>query len=245
MKRIVFGICAAVLVGLAALLVMLNVNRAPLSADELLADLDYMAEVLENNFALLEVAAWAHGADFDEMMAAMRDTVGASDMDRDAFLGALQYHFAPLRGTGHFSIFDFATYNEMSRRRNRQGIERMNIELMLSDEGRRFYGDVTWPRRLRYYWSYAELVLRHGRPFNRFDAADGFSQPFRVEIIEEGRIAYISGGVDMADLENNGAAAHRFLQSVADYQHLIIDMRGNNGGNVNHFINFFAAPCFA
>ena len=93
------------------------------------------------------MAAWAHGADFDEMMEALRDTVGASDMDRDAFLGALQYHFAPLRGTGHFSIFDFATYNHMPQRRNRQGIERMNIELMLSDEGRRFYSDVTWPPR--------------------------------------------------------------------------------------------------
>jgi len=71
----------------------------------LLKDLDYMQYVLENNFALFDVAYWSRGVDIHEILDSVRaDIVANPDMDADEFLVSMAYHFSELTSFAHFSI---------------------------------------------------------------------------------------------------------------------------------------------
>jgi len=71
----------------------------------LLKDLDYMQYVLENNFALFDVAYWSRGVDIHEILDNVRaDIVANPDMDADEFLVSMAYNFSELASFAHFSI---------------------------------------------------------------------------------------------------------------------------------------------
>jgi len=90
-------------------------EEAELTQQELfIQDLDYMLYVLENNFALFDVAYWAHGADIPEIINDMRTVVMENpDMDLDEFYDALVLNFDRLFGVGHFSIVTPANHRDI------------------------------------------------------------------------------------------------------------------------------------
>jgi len=116
-----------------------------LAIEHFIEDLDYMIYVLQNNFALLPVAHWAHGVDYRELEARARAAILAMDEPcEDMFMAILQANFFPLRITGHFDIFTPSRYNSMH-----QGIygryhlvsekAMMNYQLLRTDLPQRFY----------------------------------------------------------------------------------------------------------
>ena len=79
-----------------------------------LADLDYMLYVLENNFALFDVAYWARGVDIRAIVEDIRAEIEQnSDMDVDDFFDSLWHNFSPLTGVGHFQIIGPHYHNNM------------------------------------------------------------------------------------------------------------------------------------
>ena len=76
-----------------------------LTAEHFLYDIEYMLYVLENNFALFDVAYWARGADITAITDNIRAYILANpNMDVDEFYKTLLHSFFPLSGVGHFMI---------------------------------------------------------------------------------------------------------------------------------------------
>jgi hypothetical protein len=76
------------------------------------------------------------------------------------------------------------------------------------------------------------------RSNNRFFASlDPALNTFFTEIIEEGKIAYLNSGGGMLDIWQAQGQIRDFNQKVEEYEHLIIDLRANRGGDPNHFLD--------
>ena len=62
-----------------------------------------------------------------------------------------------------------------------------------------------------------------------------------TNIIVENEIAYVSIASFMNNIEFDSETLLPFFQEIQDYDHLIIDIRGNFGGYMTHFTNLFMA----
>jgi len=68
-------------------------------------DIDYMLYVLENNFALFDVAYWARGVDIHAIVENVRTAILANpNMDVDIFYTTLVEYFGDLLAIGHFAF---------------------------------------------------------------------------------------------------------------------------------------------
>ncbi|MCL2573869.1 MAG: hypothetical protein FWE34_04860 [Defluviitaleaceae bacterium] len=81
---------------------------------DFLDDLDYLLDMLENNFALLDVAHWARSVDIRRIISNFRAEIEQRDeMEVHEFFFRLEEHFAPLTSTSfaHFSFMDAWLHN--------------------------------------------------------------------------------------------------------------------------------------
>jgi hypothetical protein len=220
--------------------------RGSLTIDDFLADLDYMVYVLENNFALLDVAYWAHGVNYRKLTEKARGLIKAMEKPcEDAFSAIMVYSFLPLQGIGHFQIFNLRTYhNTLSRgfflqyqgRKNS-----MNQNLVRSPLADRFYRPYSQERLEVADAKFWGLVETYGMPHNHL-ASDMSSQPVTTEILEEGQIAYIYLGRFLQDIWNSEHEIHDFKRKISGFEHLILDLRGNVGGDVYAFLRVVLSP---
>ena len=221
-----------------------------LTIEHFLLDLDYMVYVLENNFALLEVAYWAHGIDYQELAASAREMIETMEEPcEDMFLAIIVYHFLPLFHTGHFRILDpsFHSMRQLNPLLYLDTIGRVNVRLLMSSLASRFYeyrayDDTAFRMALESVVEYVGKPLR-----NRL--SDEVSPIFEsvemdeviTEIIEEDRIAYIYAPT-MYSLRINEDTIFDFYHEISDFEHLIIDLRSNPGGNYRDFVNIILRP---
>ena len=119
-----------------------------LTIEHFLEDIDYLMYVLENNFALLEVAYTAWGVDAWALADSARDAVLAAyeygNLCEDRYLAIVWAHFFPLFNTGHFVIFNPMAYYGLINNYRIWGIERypaigLNYRLLHTPLALRFY----------------------------------------------------------------------------------------------------------
>ncbi|MCL2235221.1 MAG: S41 family peptidase [Defluviitaleaceae bacterium] len=217
--------------------------RGSLTIEHFLEDLDYMVYVLENNFALLDVAYWAHGIDYRQLAQQARSLVLEMDEPcEDTFSAIVIYSFLPLFRTGNFTIFSLDSLEEHQQTfRRYTGVKHtMNMDLTRSPLANRFYGSEDQYRRNTFARKIEELIETYGMPFNRTFGA--VPQPVVTEIIEAGRIAYVSTGHSSAYLWDARHKIFDFKQQVSNYQHLILDLRENTGGGIGAFLDILLRP---
>jgi len=203
-------------------------------------DLEHIIYVLENNFGVLEVAHWAHGIDYREIFANARETILAvEEMCRDKFAAHLGYHFRPLLNTGHFLII--TTYDSLQFLENIASSQELRI--LSSPEREHFYGDMDEDRLTTLRYEHFRLYLTYGGQSNRHmvDSPEDivFIEP-SVDIIKENEIVYISTGMmSLFTLELEEEISQLDLDGL---EHIIIDLRGNSGGQVAHFTDTLMRP---
>jgi len=91
-----------------------NVGIDQLTQQHFLYDLDYMLYVLENNFALFDVAYWARGVDIAAIVENTRAEILANpEIDALGFYVALTMNFLPLQGVAHFGIINPHFYTRL------------------------------------------------------------------------------------------------------------------------------------
>jgi len=231
-KRVVAGIF------MVAALILTACSTDEAEPNPFIEDLEYMIYVLENNFAAFDVANWAHDVDIRELESAARRSILAMEEEcRDTFFGIMSFHFLPLSSLGHFNIAAYEAlegwYHSFHPRQRHH---------LRSPEVQRFYGDMTDYRRDIQSEEFRRLVEIYGHS-PRMRTLEEIMNPEReprVETLRENEIAFISTGISSFDTIN-------LLPYVSDldldnFEHIIIDLRGNGGGVVRHYIEALWNP---
>jgi len=217
-------------------------------------DLDYMLEVLENNFALFDAAFWIHGMDIRRSIATLQRQVADNPgMDEDDFFAALRREMSEHGAVGDLRIIEPFLHRQ---NRNVRDFDMFRYEHVLN-----FY-EPRYSDGPHDDWARADIILGLGegaflgfieraalmgayevvediiaaREIGDFDTARDFivyalgitagTPTIQTDIIDDGRIAYMAiyGGGAM------GVANQRkleFYEEIQGFDHLIIDLRGN------------------
>jgi len=190
-----------------------------------LYDLEHMLYLLENNFALFDVAYWARGVNIRTVIDNIRDYIASSpDITLDDFYDALHQHFAPLVQIGHFHIVSPQTHYLY-----------VSTEWLAPWDMER----LTQPNVLEFY---------EPRYYPQSDAGFDFERTPNVttNIIEDGRIAYLSidsfSNATFQERLDDEAQIFDFYYEIQEFDHLIIDLRRNRGGNPQFFPDAVIGP---
>ena len=230
-----------------------------MSREAMLEDFDYLMEALEGSWPFFNLSISANDVDVRDLADNMRVLIMDPNTDINNphdFLDLLHIHFIiPIRQLGHLNaiihyqeyFFALSSFIENIERGARQNLDAVadyytrELELYTRPEVAMFYQtlreaggsavaqDITWPPRAL------------------------FDTPvLETDILEEGRIAYLNinmmihpirdpryRGTNMGQYE---VIMHNFYKEIGDFDHLIIDMRGNPGGQTTHFDIFVAGP---
>ena len=217
-----------------------DVFRSGLTRAQYLEDLNYLYEVFKYNFALFQPLYRRHGVDLHELFQNAIHRVETADINdlrpRNAFIG---HHgvlrteiFNYINGFGHVALLD-------------DGDVRFRLALFSSeDENNPFapFVDVIDNPATRRFYNLTDADFESGGAHQ-----SRFLQPragnVETRIVEEGRIAHVRiRQMCGSSMEQDYPLLIEFFESVADYEHLIIDIRGNGGGHSLYFPNLVIAP---
>ena len=228
-----------------------------LTLDHILNDLDYMVYVLQNNFALLEVAYTARGVDYRVLASNAREYIYLMEEPcADMFLAILRKTFWPLMGIGHFNIFTPTIFNSLMYSwywGYDSVLAQMNIELINSPMAEIFYVPRMYDQTafndaldilIQDMFANEEFIFNHARGYWARGWQGEVHTPdenFVTKVIEEGRIAYIFFQ-SMMELFTNWHDIFDFYREIQGFEHLIIDIRGNHGGNIAMFVEAIIRP---
>ncbi|MCL2620265.1 MAG: S41 family peptidase [Defluviitaleaceae bacterium] len=182
-----------------------------------LEDVDYLFYILENNFPLFNAAERSLGIDVAEIKATTRFTIeNVTTINDTHFQQRLQnLFFSHFNSFGHLFMIDDNLFHSFLQPHGLQPW----MEILDNPASHHFYGD----------------------PPPRHQGQGGmgiFYNPDNVltETLGEGRIAYIAIRTFWHENINpDSDIILEFLQSVAHYNHLILDIRGNGGGSSTYW----------
>lgn len=208
---------------------MAILNQTPI----FLEDLDYLLYTLENNFGSFDVAYWMHGVDIHAVIEEIRSSVVANpDTTTAEFFNQLMFGLSPIRA-GHFSVVHPITYHSIVNNRNNHAW----FFFPESSLARLFY-----PHVVEFYEQHQPIVGT---------VATLTQTPYRMlraysDIIEEGRIAYLSIQGFLGDDYGTWMSTHKYIEAFYNknrgFDHLIVDMRGYFGGSSTFFYDAIIRP---
>ena len=179
-----------------------------ITQEDILYDIDYMLYVLEHNFPFLDSIYDRYGVDMLELGKELRVTFEdeAFNPDMHEFVTLVDGFLFQAHRTGHLRVW--------SRDR-----------LAFSSTWRE-NADLT-PQTLEFYGEVDRIDTQEARPFR--------DVPYiiRTDIIEEDRVGYMQIR-NMYPLQGSDYDIIRpFFEEIAEFEHLIIDLRDNSGGYAN------------
>ena len=239
--------------------------------EHFLYDLNYILHVLYENFPIFESVYQYRGVNIRAIIERTRvQLLSIEYMDRDLFYDILYVNFANLFNRGHFNIFppqgavhtlERATQIEeiLSIFENRERIRPPLVERFLRIERMWNQGFITHDDALgklnSYFRDYRlahdlldafvyESILEALEIFWIWhNEIEQYREEVAVKIIENNKIAYISierfaarTHIDYRDLVFN------FFGEIQNFDHLIIDLRGNGGGDPKVFKYLILEP---
>jgi len=173
--------------------------------EDILHDIDYMLNTLEHNFPFLDSIYERYGVDMVELGKDLRSTLedDTFNPDIEEFITLINDYLRQGRGIGHL-----------------RPISRTWLvahHMWLPEK-------VITPQSLEFYGEFDEIDFQEAnRAFRR-------EKLTTTDIIEEDRIGYmkIHSFAMYQSIEHNNVQP--FFDEIADFEHLIIDLRGNGGG---------------
>ena len=199
-----------------------------------LEDLDYLYYILRYNFPFFGVIYRRAGVDMHQLFEDTRHQVETQD-DIVHFSTILQNNiFRPVQGMGHLRLLDadgarwiLESYGPFVA----LGYTYLSVYIEPFDN----------PASRQFYNLSDEDFNFDAVTEENFQAEH--STNIRTDIIEEGRIAYVSiRQMNSHTLTVDEATLLDFFKQVSDYEHLIIDIRGNPGGFSGFFPMLVMSP---
>ena len=212
--------------------------------DGLLYDFDYLVTLIEENTPLIGPIERRLNIDFNEEIESIRDSIELLEIDfdeADSFedmqrLAAQAFHDEILLEITWttFSLAHLAPTSQESFVDHFARIQRYMLEDEVSILGYLYYEMYRSDAVNRFYD--ADVICLETDGLGDFDPNN-----ITTEIISEGEIAYVSIASFMNNIEFDGETLFPFFEKIQNYDHLIIDIRGNFGGYMNHFTHLFMA----
>ena len=233
----------------------------PEARDIALHDFDYLVDLVLNNSAWDSVVYAIHGISFEQHAAVHREMIermtpvqflvidelftvaeGDDPVDLAAnYLSHFLFHSfsAGLGHIGHMAPRDLGTYRFQVTAVAR-GIHQADTE----EEAQlieRMWAPFFTPEAVHFYGEVAVDLDEEEHPM------PVIAGNVTTHSLETGRVAYLHIGSFMSNPEEDDTYILPFLQQVAvdNYEHLIIDIRGNMGGLVNYFNPLIASRLLA
>jgi len=221
-----------------------------------ISDVEYMLYVLENNFALFDVAYWGRGVDIYAIVDGVINTLTESDaITVYEFDGILMDAFTPLLNIGHFAFLE-RRFSATPIADENQDEDYTNDELrefaeaLLSDESlaqfyvRRqslhFSQDIPDLLATAIASSNIDEIVYVLKLIDELEPYGGAN--VRTQIIETDSIAYLSLLCLLYIPESEIMQMRNFYKEITDFEHLIIDLRGNVGGSMIWFYDLILNP---
>ena len=228
--------------------------------DLMLEDLDYLTEIMLENVPTLGVFERRFDITLEDALADMRYGISnleiserdtTEDQDREAaadrLYNLLVWFEERVERMGHFGPVWSGTYIELLEINlaHMHQSEIVDDRLILDGE------DVGYARRLQEIidvfsseaalWFYEVELDELDLDRDLIDFGWHIEGNVTTEIIEEGRIAYVHIDSFMSNPTFDSEVLFPFFEEVQDFDHLIIDLRGNTGGWANYFEDFIMA----
>jgi len=221
-----------------------------------ISDVEYMLYVLENNFALFDVAYWGRGVDIYAIIDEVIDKLLASEpIGVYAFDRILFEAFRPLFAIGHFHFGERLVpvtpiTDEQAQEDDYDDALRELAEQLISDE---FFAQAFIREESFFFGQDILDVIQTAIASGNVDEVVYMLEfifelePYgganvSTQIIEAGRIAYLSLLCFMYIPEAEIAQIGDFYKQIYNFEHLIIDLRGNLGGWLTWFYDLILNP---
>ena len=228
-------------------------STVSLTLADFLYDFDYMMQAMEDSFPYFGMAERKLGVDIRELGREARAIIenypysrqafayelgialeDMPEMDRHVFYSIIYCEFfRPLRGFGHNTIMNFMFFNPHAtpgstafEQNARQTFSNPNVAEFYQEQASLFMNLAEYqPYLFHFYFPNMYLPT---------DSTTRFQpSPNTTGIIEEGRIAYINmPNFFVFNLRNYIWEFTSFYREIQNYDHLIIDIRENGGGNL-------------
>ena len=198
-----------------------GILEAKLTSKEKLYDFDYLYNTLEENYPFFKVNERLYGVDWLGNKKKYRRIIKNTKNDAEFFV-AIDTMLRDLNN-GHVNIFDGRGYRQLNKMYY-EGYARHNALKYLS-----IYEVMTSPfvmNRYKYDRNIEEVIL--------------YDEPvLETKVLIENELAYIKikkmAGFDVAKEDHH--IIRKFLETVEDYEKIIIDIRGNGGGYNEYWEN--------
>jgi len=199
---------------------------------EYLQDLDYLYEILKSNFPHINALYRGRGVDLHELFANARHTLETANPNRNFNAILNSTIFSQVNWFGHMAILDAdAVRFRLALFSGEDNPNAPFVDVIDNPASRAFYrlNDADFQPQAQDEWMQEITAAQQGNVSTR--------------IIQEGRIAYVRIlQMSVNTIEVDYAQLIDFYKSVADYDHLIIDIRGNGGGSDGYFPALVMAP---
>ena len=200
-----------------------------------LQDFDYLMWILEENYPFFGTFLRTSGTDLRERAVLTRAIIANESLqiDSDIFYEIMQTNFFASGeiGGGHFFLWSKTWYHRRAHQNNIFALS--EGELRINPSFAAFHEALTNPATVEFYGEEPPM------PINELIALlSGGEDIVQTEILVDGKIAYAK----IADMRASEMfALVDFYDDIHNYEHLIIDIRGNPGGN-DTFVSHVLAP---
>ena len=199
----------------------------------ILEDFDYLMTVLEANFPFSDLIYRRDGLNWQEHSNHFRTILENQDstLNADIFFRRLNNEFFDPIQAGHLFAVDryffLFAINNATRNQYTSSASAYALERFISNPNTiKFYGEFDL-----YDLESIDEQFIHGHPNNII-----------TNIIEDGRVASIRFHMMLDALDSDREMLREFYTEIADYEHLIIDIRGNPGGFPFGFFELVVSP---
>lgn len=216
----------------------LESNREPedfigLTAEQRIEDLEFVRETLEL-YPIRDQLKRAQVADIDGTLAGYRKKVehGGSDLE---FLNDMRRMFWAFGSKGHLSLYDTKTYQE-DRDLWEMLDNKVKMQILNDDKSRSTYGQLeTSPDT-------GLFALRQTEEKSEAGASTGKRRQVVLEKLDESTAYIRIYSFNGLYMEEDGPKVAQFIEDCAGMDNLILDIRGNGGGNAGYWRKYIVGP---